>query len=156
MPTGIYTDITDSAPCRLTHLLADDPSSLHELLRLSMMAFLKIILVGVPGIGRRMHYLRGQLKEAVLAHHDTRGAETAMGRLVLWVLFMAALSVFDDPGGHWVKEMLRESLAALDVRSWDRAREALTRFLWVNVAMDKRAEALYYECISNTETQIPS
>ncbi|SPQ22769.1 4248f89a-6488-4b15-b872-058bfed90f9e [Thermothielavioides terrestris] len=93
---------------------------LHEMLRLSMLAFAKMLLIKLRGFGRKMTDLAEGLKAALLAweaetrreeaHDDTR---RGLLELLLWGLLVAGVSIFEDADDEWLGEMLLRAVSAL-------------------------------------------
>lgn len=121
-----------------------DPTFLHELLRLSMMAFAKMLLIKLHRIGRRMVVLVDGLTNVLTAWHQdlqrnqaTDGAVLgeAVGawKLVLWSAFVAGISIFEDFSEPWLNDLVTEALSVLGLRTWDETREVLKEFMWVDL-----------------------
>jgi hypothetical protein len=133
-----------------------DSLSLHELLRLCMLAYAKMLLMKLPGIGRKMTFLADGLRNVLTAWHadlelrqacgDVSGDVMGVWKLVLWGAFVAGVSIFEDFDEEWLRELLVQGLSVLGLRSWAEAREELKGFLWIDVVFDQPGKRSFHQC----------
>lgn len=139
---SLFTNISTSVPHRLLSLNYDE-TSIHELLRLSMLAYVKSVLIRMKGSGRNMTSLAEKLQAALLSQLSS----PAPGQLplVFWTCFMAALSIFDDCEPNWLRMGLQRTMSSLDIRTWMEARDVLKNYLWTDMLHDAEGEKLFYD-----------
>ncbi|KAK4234744.1 hypothetical protein C8A03DRAFT_46987 [Achaetomium macrosporum] len=90
------------------------PASLHELLRLCMLTYAKILFVKLCGLGRKMTAFAGGLETVLSAWHSSLRASGAKGQmglleLVLCASVVASVSIFEDAKTKWLAEMLQQN-----------------------------------------------
>ncbi|KAK4141450.1 uncharacterized protein C8A04DRAFT_30948 [Dichotomopilus funicola] len=160
---GISADtanqLAQSLPQRLIQLGLENevkgghPSSrvsLHELLRLGMMAYAKTLLVKMPGIGKKMTHLVDGLRTVLATWHAEvsihlaweHGAPAEVRKLVLWVVAVSAVSIFEGLDEGWIVGLMRELLSALGLRTWFEVHGVLESFLWIDSVFDVPGKAL--------------
>lgn len=132
-----------------------DAVFVHELLRLSMMAFAKMLLIKLHRIGRSMVVLvqgltdvlttwQVDLERSQAAHGSTSTGMTVGGwKLVLWSAFVAGVSIFEDFGEPWLNDLVTKALSALGLRTWDETREVLKEFMWVDLVFGYHGKRLF-------------
>ncbi|EAW17781.1 uncharacterized protein NFIA_077140 [Aspergillus fischeri NRRL 181] len=150
--TGVKLAVTSflqfsrSAPYRLLSLQCAHP--FHELLRLSMLAFLKPLLIQIPGIGRQMTYLAEKLKASLLEQTSPPLVEQAS--LLLWSLFVTCLSIFEEQDQEWLRALVVQTVHTLGLRTWADTRAVLKSFLWVDLMLDQAGERVFERCVYKT------
>ncbi|TGJ84806.1 hypothetical protein E0Z10_g3966 [Xylaria hypoxylon] len=147
MSSAFFSQFTGSVPYRLI-ALRFDPLSCSELLRLCMLAFTKGVLVRIEGLGNFLTYLAHGLKDTLVAHRQLPSYE--FGKLLLWALFVTAVSVYEHFDRHWIHEMLGELVQLLHLRTWTETRAVLKSFLWIDLVFDKPAERLFNDWLRDT------
>jgi hypothetical protein len=131
-----------------------DPAFLHELLRLSMMAFAKMLLIKLHRIGKRMVVLVDGLTNVLSAWHEDLGRKQVAGgavlgeavgawKLVLWSAFVAGVSIFEDFSEPWLNDLVTRALSGLGLRTWDETREVLKEFMWVDLIFGYDGKRLF-------------
>ncbi|KAE8369789.1 hypothetical protein BDV27DRAFT_120206 [Aspergillus caelatus] len=138
-----FLQLSRSAPYRLLSLQCVHP--LHELLRLSMLAFLKPLLIKIPGVGRKMTYLAEKLKASFLEQTFPPLVEQAS--LVLWSLFITCLSIFEEQDQKWLRALVIQTMDTLGLRTWADTRAVLKSFLWVDLVLDQAGERVFERCV---------
>lgn len=138
MSPGFFSLLGDTVPYRLVNL-EYDPSSTAELARLCMLAYTKGLLVQSPGLGKTLVFLHTRLKAALI----TRSPHRPLGPFLLWALFVAALTVFEDFDRDWIREMAADVVKELAIRDWEEARAVLKGFLWADLLFDYEARRLF-------------
>lgn len=144
MPMEIFSRISTSIPYRLVHLKYN-PMSMAELLRLCMMAYTKSLLVRIKGLGKRMIYLVESLDMSLQLHTP---ATTENAAFLLWALFTAAMSVFEDFERAWLRHRLLETLSILGLRTWPETRDVLKRYLWIDPLHDESGQLLFHRLMN--------
>jgi hypothetical protein len=140
MHPRFFARLSTSAPYRIINL-EYDPTSIHELLRLSMLAYMKGILIQIEGIGKKMTYLTKGLELAILARDYPPDSKQA--GFILWTLFMAGLSIFEDFDQFWLHAAILQTLSVLSIRTWEELRTVLKCFLWIDCIFDSRGKMMF-------------
>ncbi|KAI5467777.1 hypothetical protein BGZ63DRAFT_35931 [Mariannaea sp. PMI_226] len=140
IPQGFFSLVSSTVPPRLL-ALKSDPSSLAELLRLCMLAYMKSVLIQIDGLGPQMKYLRGSLKYALLSQQFP--PVPAFAEFLLWALFVSALSIFENLDEAWLRTALIQTVSLLELGSWTEIRTALKKFLWVDMLYDGPGKRLF-------------
>ena len=161
LPMEIASRLATSVPYRLLRLRVDEgqeatrtgPVALHELLRLCMLAYAKMLLVKLPGVGKKMTVLAKGLKDSLTAWHcdlQLRTVRDGVSRdllgarsLLLWGTFVASVSIFEDLDEGWLNEILVQTVWVLGLRGWGEARASLKDFLWIDLLLDQPGERLF-------------
>lgn len=136
MSAAFFNRMTSTVPRRLFALGGEyEATSLSELLRLSMLAFTKSVLVQIKGLGERLTVLADGLRnvlQAQAAQATTRSHD--LERLHLWVLFISALAIFENLQDHeWLRAALLHSISSLGLEAWPETRSTLKGFLWIDM-----------------------
>jgi hypothetical protein len=145
VPTETAAQLATSVPHRLLRLqIAPDEAHAfpHELLRWCMLAYTKMLLIKLPGIGRKMTRLADGLR-AVLT---SAKAGPSLSRLMLWGAFVASVSVFEGSDEEWLVDMIVQSLSTLGLQTWTETRAVLKGFLWIDLVFDRAAERMFDRC----------
>lgn len=140
MPAGSFSMLNSSIPYRLLHLQFH-PGSLSELLRLSMLAYVKSILIKIPGIGKKMSFLAKGLEGILLAQEYPPRPQSA--GLLLWALFVATVSIFEGFDRTWVPAALLQTISSLGLQTWTETRKVLKSFLWIEIVFDQAGETIF-------------
>jgi len=119
MPINVFSKVGSSIPYRLVQL-EFPPASLEEVLRLSMLAYAKTLVMRLKGFMTRLGFLANKVKPAIQAqlllaqqglagrdsHDDGRnGQEEGQNtgrflRFLLWAVFIVTVSLCEDNIGH--------------------------------------------------------
>lgn len=159
VPMEIVTRVATSVPHRLLRLKSADAddgnASLHEMLRVCLLAYAKMLLIKLSGIGKNMTVLAEALKGVLSAWHcnlqlvaaseDGVGDTSGAWKLLLWGVFVASVSVFEDYTEPWLNRVLVQCLDTLGLRNWTETRDALKELLWIEVVFDKAGERLFWQ-----------
>jgi hypothetical protein len=156
------TEMARSVPYRLLRLKPDRAHGLlHELLRLCMLAYVRMLLVKMRGIGRKMTALADGLTSTLSAWRDSLqlphawpgvlplSGDAAGGcKLLLWGSIVAGVSIFEDPDPdeQWLAWMIREMVSVLGLQTWADTRDVLKEFLWIDAVFDGPGEQLFQLC----------
>ncbi|KAH7161360.1 hypothetical protein EDB81DRAFT_784556 [Dactylonectria macrodidyma] len=146
MSGAFFSRLNTSVPSRLI-ALRFDPASVPELLRLCMLAYMKSLLIQIDGLGPRMTHLVDGLTTALQAQQIPPAPEQA--RLLLWTLFIAKLSIFEDSDQDWLQEAMVQTVVSLDLRTWQQTRVVLKSFLWVDLVYNQPGKRLFDQWLRN-------
>lgn len=146
MAATSFLQLSRSAPYRLLSMQCVHP--FHELLRLSMLAFLKPLLIKSPGTGRTMTYLAEKLK-ANLLEQTFPPSSVEQASLLLWSLFITCLSIFEEEDQKWLQVLVVQTVDTLGLRTWADTRAVLKGFLWVDLVLDQAGERVFEKCVYN-------
>ncbi|EEU42714.1 uncharacterized protein NECHADRAFT_84230 [Fusarium vanettenii 77-13-4] len=133
----LFLTLSTSVPNRLLHLEYDS-TSLAELMRLSMLAYIKGLLFQIPGIGRNMRYLSERFSLSLQAQQYPPPPEHA--QFVFWALFISGLSIFESFDQEWHRTALAKTASILGVVDWTQAKSVLESVLWVDRIYDAGAK----------------
>jgi hypothetical protein len=150
----IAAQLATSVPHRLLRLqIGPDQAHvlLYELFRWCMLAYTKMLLIKLPGIGRKMTRLADGLR-AVLT---SAKADPSLSRLRLWGAFVAGVSIFDGSDKEWLVDILVQSLSELGLQTWSETKEVLKGFLWIDLVFDGVAERMFHQCCEGTGLLVP-
>ncbi|MBE3050107.1 hypothetical protein IMZ48_47940 [Candidatus Bathyarchaeota archaeon] len=151
IPLHSFINISESVPRRLLSLRYD-PLSFHELLRLSMLAYVKTILIRIKGIGPRMTFLAEKLKGAI--SFQLRSSGSAQLPFLLWALFMAEISIFEGCEENWLRESLVRTMTSLGLQTWPAVRGTLGMFLWTDIFHGMEGMQLLEKCSRGTPAEV--
>jgi len=122
----------------------------HEFLRVCMLAYVKMLLIRLKGIGKKMVFLSEWLRTVLTAFRTNINHQlpldsdpAAAVKLLLWGAFIAGVAIFDDSEEVWLNDLLQRSLAALGLRTWDDTRAVLKDFLWIDAVFDEPGRQLF-------------
>lgn len=146
IPPSLFTSLSTSVPHRLMSL-DYEKTSIHELLRLSMLAYVKSVIIRMKGIGRNLTFLAEKLKSALLFHLTSLDPEKPP--LLFWACFMAALAVFEGNEPGWLRVGLQQTMLPLGMYTWPQARDVLKRYLWTDMLHDAEGEKMFHEDLMN-------
>ncbi|KAK0619620.1 hypothetical protein B0T14DRAFT_566449 [Immersiella caudata] len=146
MKHGLFYQLSTSTLYRLLRLRFD-PKSLSELLRLSLLAYTKTLMIRLPGLGKKMTYLAGQLEIAFLPLPATGHGGSP---LLLWALVISTISVFEDCEQEWLQRGISGLMAELELHTWLEVKTVLKRFLWVDGLHDQQGKAIFEKLSSIT------
>jgi hypothetical protein len=167
IPIGLFSKVGSSIPYRLVQL-EFPPASLEEVLRLSMLAYAKTLVMRLKGFLTRLDSLANKVKPAIeaqllarrLAVRDHREdgneqEEQNADRILLWALFTVAVSLCEDSIGHnddddaddetqnWCRSCLIQILTILPFRTWTEVKATMKQFLWVDLLHDRPARVIF-------------
>ncbi|KAK4244159.1 hypothetical protein C7999DRAFT_44144 [Corynascus novoguineensis] len=145
VPAKTASLLEQSVPHRLLRL-----GIFHEFLRICMLAYVKMLLIRLKGIGKKMVFLSEWLKRVLtrfrtnINHQLLLGGDPAAAvKLLLWGAFIAGVAIFDDSEEIWLNDLLQHSLAVLELRTWDDTRAVLKEFLWIDAVFDEPGRQLF-------------
>ena len=168
VPIGLFSKVGSSIPYRLVQL-EFPPASLEEVLRLSMLAYAKTLVMRLKGFLTRLDSLANKLRPALEAqllarrlaaggdHRDDDGNEQEeeknADRILLWALFTVTVSLCEDNIGrdnddddetqNWCRSCLMQILKILNLRTWTEIKATLKQFLWVDLLHDRPARVVF-------------
>jgi len=163
MPISTFSKVGSSVPYRLVHL-EFPPASLEELLRLSMLAYAKTLVMRLNGFLTRLDFLANMAKPALQAQlaarlavrnqtpDDVNQDDQNADQFLLWALFITTVSLCEDNIGDnnndddmqkWFRACLIQILTVLPLRTWAEVKAALKRFLWVDLLHDRPARVVF-------------
>ena len=146
MSAAFFNRMTSTVPRRLFALGGEyEETSLSELLRLSMLAFTKSVLVQIKGLGERLTMLANGLRNALQAQAAQATARPRdLEKVHLWILFISALSIFENlQDNEWLRDALLQSLSALGLQAWPEIRSILKGLLWIDMLYNKPGKQLF-------------
>ncbi|KAH6900766.1 hypothetical protein B0T10DRAFT_36862 [Thelonectria olida] len=140
MPPDFFSRVSSSVPFRLL-ALQFDPTSLPELLRLCMLAYMKSVLIQIDGLGPQIKHLADCLKGALLAHQLPPAPEFA--KFFLWAFLVSTLSIFENLDQDWLRVAMVETAKSLSCRTWAETRVILKEFLWIDMIHNQRGKQIF-------------
>jgi hypothetical protein len=160
VPMEMASRVATSVPHRLLRLKSDDAddggASLHEFLRVCMLAYAKMLLIKLQGVGKHMRVLADGLRRGLTVWHaglelravgeDAVGVASGAWKLLLWGAFVAGVSVFEDFDEAWLNKILVRCLGVLGLRTWEETRATLKELLWIEVVFNEAGEHLFWQC----------
>ncbi|RVX71999.1 hypothetical protein B0A52_04597 [Exophiala mesophila] len=136
----VFQEILISAHYRL-QTLEFAPCNLHELFRVTMMAFSATMFISCQDPSAHYGCVAMGLRQALLKL-DTLQEDDRQLRLSLWVIMIARVSVLDQRSETaGLQNRLLKVMKALRLTSWHETRQVLKGFLWVNLAHDQTAKS---------------
>jgi hypothetical protein len=133
-----FQQFISSVQYRLMQLRGTLDGVVAESFRLGMLAFITTAHIQIPGVRLRYDYLAERLKECCCAIEPST---SELQRLLLWLLTMAAISMF-DVGVPWLFSRLTGIVDRLSL-SWKEAQAVLEDILWVKVVHDTPASEIF-------------
>jgi hypothetical protein len=106
-------------------------SSVHEAIRLTLLAFSSSLFLPWKQLGLSYPYVRSQLKACLLLL-DPQKASSAQ---FIWLLMVSAVSVFDFSDYPWLQPLLFVNINRCDIHCWSAMRNLLKSFLWIGLYM---------------------
>ncbi|KAF3401055.1 hypothetical protein DPV78_005325 [Talaromyces pinophilus] len=114
-------------------------SSVHEAIRLTLLAFSSGLFLPWKQLGLSYPYLRSQLK-ACLLQLDPQKASSAQ---FIWLLMVSAVSVFDFRDYPWLQSLLFVNINRCDIHCWSAMRNLLKSFLWIGLVHDNPGRSIF-------------
>ncbi|KAL2194216.1 hypothetical protein P885DRAFT_43506, partial [Corynascus similis CBS 632.67] len=152
VPAKTASLLEQSVPHRLLlpHCPPPTMQIFHEFLRVCMLAYVKMLLIRLKGIGKKMVFLSEWLRTVLTAFRTNINHQlpldsdpAAAVKLLLWGAFIAGVAIFDDTEESWLNDLLQRSLAVLELRTWDDTRAVLKDFLWIDAVFDEPGRQLF-------------
>jgi hypothetical protein len=143
MQPGLFYRLSTSVLYRLLQLQYDQRSP-SELLRLGMLAYTKTLIIRLPGLGKRMTFIAGQLE----AELEPVPSMAEGSPFLFWALNISALSIFEDTIRDWFRQHFVSTAAALHLHTWSEAKAVLKRFLWVDMLHDQPASLIFQTLVA--------
>ena len=150
IPAKSFTNISELVPYRLFSVRYST-ASLLELVRLSMAAYVKTILIRTKGVGPKMVFLATELRDAILLH--SRTCSPSQYPFLFWAVSMAAISIFEDCEEDWLRTTLTAVISSLGLRTWLDARNVLGNFLWTDAFHSVEGKQLFEQCLQKMLTE---
>ncbi|KAK7433157.1 hypothetical protein QQZ08_000088 [Neonectria magnoliae] len=151
MSEAFFSRLNTSVPPRLIGLRFD-PTSLSELLRLCMLAFMKSLLVNINGLGPKLTFIANGLKDAILAQQFPPAPEQA--KFLLWALFVSSISIFENYEQEWLRAAMVQTASVLSLRTWAETRMVLKSFLWIDMVYNRPGKLLFEQWLENPVTEM--
>ncbi|RDW84448.1 hypothetical protein BP6252_02038 [Coleophoma cylindrospora] len=130
------------------------PGSVDEAIRLGLLAFSSNIFLQLQNVKPPYIYLPNAFRCCLLELQLPRERPS---RLLLWLLFIGALSVFSDPDADaWLKPWLQSEVQSSGVHSWRELREGLKSFLWIDIVHDKPGQRIFDSIVENPQGLRPA
>lgn len=134
----------EERPRQLLQSESGGPSDLdvedEELLRLGMLAFSTTVFLRIEGMPMRYGDLAGRVRgvvtsmaeEEVVSEGESE-SESERGRLVVWFLFVAGVSVLRDvEDQEMLAVVLKRVLGGLGSSGWEEVRDVLKGVMWID------------------------
>ncbi|KAF2261069.1 hypothetical protein CC78DRAFT_444121, partial [Lojkania enalia] len=131
-----FQNMINSLQTRLMYLSSQLSNSTAELIRLSLLAFLATTLK-VPGRKMPFPWITDQLRKAYTSAAMPGSPLKGDIKLHLWVIFVAAISVFDT-NEPWLLEAWSPSW-----QEWHNIKQQLMRVMWIETIHDKLGERVF-------------
>lgn len=151
MRAGLFQELMISLQYRLVYL---DPvrqgmarENLHEAVRLSTLAFTTSVFLRIAGIDTRYPCLASQLKTTLSTLKPA--ADEQHSELRLWLLVIAAISLFRTRNKVWLKETITETLRQREMLSWQNMKAIMKKHLWIDMIHDTEGQKLFDLCVSD-------
>lgn len=145
LPATLMSEIMTTLAAPLLKHNPVDIVSHSELLRLSMLALLKNIILPFPGYGQMLAYMLERLKLNLLALQKevaTRSPE--LRALLVWSAMMAASVIYEEGVQRaWLRDLLVDAAKGLEAGSWEAFKGQLVRFVWIDALLDQEAVKVY-------------
>ncbi|KAM5342165.1 hypothetical protein ACJ41O_015196 [Fusarium nematophilum] len=136
----LFLRLSTSVPNRLMNL-EYDAESLSEVLRVSMLAYVKGILCQIPGIGRQMRHLYCRLE--LVLHGQQCSLKYEQARFIFWALFIAGLTIFEGFEEDWHHTAVAQVAETLGIQTWVEAKRVLMGVLWIEGIYDIPGKAAF-------------
>lgn len=115
------------------------PASLNEDVRLVLVAYGYHGFLQWRDVKLPCPHLQNAFKEGALALQQNREVSD---RFMLWMLMVAAVSIFDVQKEEWLGAMLRRH-ARSQQRSWIEVQDILKAFLWIPLLDEEPARSIW-------------
>ncbi|KAH8671730.1 hypothetical protein BX600DRAFT_510390 [Xylariales sp. PMI_506] len=145
MNPDLFTQASVSVPYRLVSLQYEVGSQ-QELLRLSMLAYIKGAFVQINGLGKKMTLLAGCLRYTLLMQEQHTMPHRS-NDFLLWALFMAGIAIFEDSEEPWLRGAVQSTISALQLHTWAEVRAIVRSYLWVDAVFDLPGQRFYTRCL---------
>lgn len=122
--------------------------SLDEAVRLGMLAFCHHTFMQWQDIKPPNRYFPRFFRSCILAFKDLHGDFSS---LILWLLMIAAISLFDVAEEAWLRECLNEYMDRCHVKTWDDMQAILKSFLWLKILDEEPGMSIYIDLVSDGE-----
>lgn len=138
IPTKTMLDTMASVMYRLL-FLNFEAGSLDEMVRLSLLAFSTSVFLFWKKLGLSYTQLATAYKDC-LARLD---CSLVSPELLLWFLLVGAVSILEPDDDKWVRPWIRVNIGLCGIESWDKMRELLISFMWIDLVHDKPGNTVF-------------
>ncbi|KAL9621951.1 MAG: hypothetical protein Q9160_003613 [Pyrenula sp. 1 TL-2023] len=138
IPINTLLDTMASVMYRLL-ALDFESGSLDEMVRLSLLAFSISVFLFWKKLGLSYTHLATAYKDC-LAKLD---CSQVSPELLLWFLMAGAVSILEPDDDKWVKPWIRVNIGLCRLESWDKMRELMFSFMWIDVVHNNPGKSLF-------------
>ena len=121
-------------------------SKVENVVHLGLTAF---IVAFLRGFDRQIPDIPILSKLARSAAQENFDKEQENQEVLLWILFIGAVSIFRQPDDAWLIPKTTQAMHALGLHTWEDVVRTLVRFPWVNAVHDKAGQALWHRSTSH-------
>ena len=114
--------------------------SIEEAVRLGLLAFSYHVFLQWRDIKLPNDHLTDALKNSI---HLLRQTGLAYHQFMLWMLMVAAISVFGVDEESWLKEILVEYVTRFRAKTWKDLESILKQYLWIPLLDDRQGQYIY-------------
>jgi len=152
-------DLEQSEDAAIEGSLSPRTHHVRQSTRLTALIYLLVCIREVPAAGVpykvALRKVRSHLSKTNL--EDIWNPEE-QSHLLLWILSIAASTAVDEIERTWYGRWIRNVTTKLGLRSWDRVKEVLTGFVWMDSILDAKFVPIWdefgaQEALSNALTQ---
>ncbi|KAK6344639.1 hypothetical protein TWF718_006597 [Orbilia javanica] len=133
----MFQEILISAGYRLFHMHPLDMprtvSGADNICHLALLAMIATMLIRKGHSRLSYPFLAGLFHEALV---ETAGEQEIEDGLLLWVLFMAGISVFNVKDDNWLSLKLRSCISDMKLDSWEGTKIILGNYPWIDYFHD--------------------
>lgn len=122
------------------------PNSLHEAVRLGILAFTTSVFLKTIDNSMRYLDLATSLKVALNALDVQQTPQD--WELRLWILVVTAILIFNSgKRSKWLREKLHTATTEFQVSSWLELKVIMKKFLWIDTIHDTQGKNIFLWCI---------
>jgi hypothetical protein len=136
---GIFQDLLTSLQYRILLLDFGIDNRFAELVRLSMLAYLTVVLFRLPQVKLQYPFLGSQLRTSCQTFKPANEQERRAFAWAMFVGFMSALDLQDEELTMMLSEMMVPCLGS----SWGEVKASLKEVLWIDGIYDGPGEEVY-------------
>lgn len=124
---------------------ADDPNtgdSHEELLHIGLLAFSSTCLFNV-GPNKKLPYesLERRFRDTLLQVASLK--QSSKHSLLFWLLFIGGISALRKTDEEWIKPQIQATATLLNIKSWESAKQHLSKYPWIDSWHDEPARGLW-------------
>jgi hypothetical protein len=140
VPFEYFEELLIFSEYHLLHLSFSGENNSMETIRLAMLAFSVTLFLQAPGTRVRFDLLSRDVQQSIVG--PTSFHEMPC-EVQLWVLFVAAISAVTDEDDHWIIPLLKSTMRARGITTWNEVKEVIKKFLWIGVLFDNDGERVF-------------